>query len=307
MPPGATHYVERPRSYTSALVLVGVLAVGFVLDLGLGGASSHLWGWLIALVLVLGADLLVIYAARSTRTIRLTDDALVVGDDALPREHIEGIADEVAYGPRVLGLMLTRELPKNTPGLALRLHDASVVIVPTRKPEQLAGALGLRAVEDPVRPATDADLPLLQEIDDRADTIFRIAGYDLPDVSLPGRPAVAVFVVGTPPYGYARVGLMDGTAYLDDLAVLPGRMRRGVGRRLVDAACAWARDHGHAAITLVTYADVPWNGPFYARLGFAVVDETGPEMSAYRAAEREAGLDAVGRRVVMRKPLTGPR
>lgn len=297
-------YVEHPRSYVSSLALVAVLAVGFAIDALLGGAVEHVWGWSLALVLVVGTDLLVVYAARSTRTIRVSDEALSVGDEALPRTEIDGIAEDVQPGTRVIGMTLTRDLPRGTPGLMLRLRDGSALVVPTRRPDRLAAALAVGAAADDVRPATGEDLPLLAEIDERADTVFRVAGYELPDVTLPERAAVAILVVGTPPYGFAQLGEADGNAHLDELAVVPGRMRRGVGTRLVEAACEWARAEGYPAVTLTTYADVPWNAPFYERLGFREWAQAGPDVAERRRAERAAGLDAVGRRVVMRKPLS---
>jgi GNAT superfamily N-acetyltransferase len=297
-----TEYAEHPRSYASSLALVAVLAVGFAVDALLGGAGAHVWGWLAALVLVVGTDLLVVYAARSTRTIRLTGEALTVGEDSVPRTDIAGL-DDVEAGHRVLGVTLSRDLPRGTPGLGLRLADGSRVVVPTRRPERLAAALGVGAVEDAVRPATDADLALLAEIDERAETVFHVAGYNLPAVSLPERPVVAVLVIGSPPYGFAQLGEADGNAHLDEVAVLPGRMRQGVGTRLVEAACAWARSHGYRAMTLTTYADVPWNAPFYERLGFVPVQDYGVDVRERRRAESAAGLDAVGPRVAMRRDL----
>ena len=295
-------YVERPRSYVSSLTLVAVLAIGFGIDAALGGAGAHVWGWLIALALVVGVDLLVVYAARSTRTIVLTDDALTVGDEAIERADVTGLA-EVEHGLRVLGMTLTRDLPRGTPGLGLRLRDGSAVIVPTRHPDRLAAALAVTAAEDDVRPASDGDLAGLAEIDERAETVFRVAGYELPAVNLPERAATAIFVIGRPPYGFAQVGEADGDAHLDEVAVLPGRMRKGIGTRLVVAACDWARSQGYAAMTLTTYSDVPWNGPFYERLGFVATDTFGPDVAERRAAERAAGLDEVAHRIVMRAML----
>ena len=80
-------------------------------------------------------------------------------------------------------------------------------------------------------------------------------------------------------------------------------MRRGVGSALLEAACTWARAAGYPAITLITFADVPWNAPFYAARGFAETAST-PEIAELRDWERAVGLDAVGRRIVMRRDLT---
>ena len=91
-----------------------------------------------------------------------------------------------------------------------------------------------------VRPADDGDLALVPEIDDRADTVFRMAGYDLPDIAFDEgdlAQAKAVFVAGRPTVGYVAVNEVDGLAHVAQLAVLPGAMRQGVGTRLLDRAC----------------------------------------------------------------------
>jgi GNAT superfamily N-acetyltransferase len=80
-------------------------------------------------------------------------------------------------------------------------------------------------------------------------------------------------------------------------------MRQGIGSALVERACEWARAHDYPAITLTTYADVPWNGPYYAKRGFMEVADPSPGLRAVRDQERGVGLDAVGRRIVMRRAL----
>jgi hypothetical protein len=56
-------------------------------------------------------------------------------------------------------------------------------------------------------------------------------------------------------------------------------------------------------MTLCTFADVPWNAPFYGRHGFEELSDPGPELRALRATESRLGLDDLGRRVVMRLTL----
>lgn len=70
--------------------------------------------------------------------------------------------------------------------------------------------------------------------------------------------------------------------------------RQGVGRTLIARAAEWAREHGFTALTLTTYVDVPWNGPYYERLGFRYLSpkEETPELRVLRDHEREVGLDA---------------
>ncbi len=50
---------------------------------------------------------------------------------------------------------------------------------------------------------------------------------------------------------------------------------------------------------------MPWNGPFYARHGFVELTDPGPGLRQLRDTERRLGLDALGRRVVLRRGV-GP-
>jgi hypothetical protein len=45
-------------------------------------------------------------------------------------------------------------------------------------------------------------------------------------------------------------------------------------------------------LTLTTFDDVPWNGPYYTRLGFRTLDlaALSPGLQAVRQGEAEAGL-----------------
>ena len=65
--------------------------------------------------------------------------------------------------------------------------------------------------------------------------------------------------------------LDDEALHLEELDVLPGHGRQGIGTRLVRALCDGARGRGIAAVTLCTFRDVPWNAPFYERLGFRIL------------------------------------
>src|SRR4029079_18876603 len=79
----------------------------------------------------------------------------------------------------------------------------------------------------------------------------------------------AIFVAddGRNPVGLLIAGFLDRTLYVYELAVLEGYGRRGIGAALVEETCQLARRERQAAVTLSTFIDVPWNGPFYERLG----------------------------------------
>lgn len=112
--------------------------------------------------------------------------------------------------------------------------------------------------------------------------------------------AALVFVVNDPPVGSVSVELVGGIPHIWQLAIDPDHGRRGLGRALMEAACDWARSEHFDAITLTTYRDVPWNGPFYESLGFVVLETLTPELIEIRRHERAIGDDDFGPRVAMR-------
>ena len=74
------------------------------------------------------------------------------------------------------------------------------------------------------------------------------------------------------PVGFARVEMIEpDVAHLEEIDILPEHGRRGLGTGLVLQVCQWAAAHGYEAITLTTFRDVPWNMPFYSRIGFRLV------------------------------------
>lgn len=87
--------------------------------------------------------------------------------------------------------------------------------------------------------------------------------------------------------------------HIDEVDVDRLAQGRGLGRRLMTHAIEWARRRGFAQVTLTTFRNVPWNGPFYASLGF-VEDDRLPALRAILRAEAEKGLSD---RCAMVKPL----
>jgi predicted N-acetyltransferase YhbS len=107
--------------------------------------------------------------------------------------------------------------------------------------------------------------------------------------------------------GFAHVELVESkTAHLGEIDVDPAHARRGLGRRLVLLVCDWAAANGYESVTLTTFRDVPWNMPFYARLGFEIVlpAHLSPALWAIVDDETRRGLDPASR-VVMRRASQG--
>ncbi len=73
---------------------------------------------------------------------------------------------------------------------------------------------------------------------------------------------------------------------------------------MIDAAQGYAVDHGVPSLTLTTFRAVPWNEPYYRRLGFVTLDngQLGPRLRAVLDAEKQAGLP-IAQRCAMRKML----
>ncbi|NAZ83575.1 GNAT family N-acetyltransferase, partial [Kineococcus sp. R8] len=107
--------------------------------------------------------------------------------------------------------------------------------------------------------------------------------------------------------GYLLLDVVDGAGHVEQVSVHPAHGRRGLGRALLASAATWALGHGLGALTLTTYADVPWNAPLYSRLGFRILrpHEQGPQLRALRRHEADSGLDAWPR-VAMRRVLAAP-
>ncbi|MFF6773404.1 GNAT family N-acetyltransferase [Streptomyces sp. NPDC012637] len=169
-----------------------------------------------------------------------------------------------------------------------------------------------------IRVAEPAELLLLQDIERAAGEAFRPLGMVeiADDDPLPldvlesyrtaGRAWVAVDATDRP-VAYLLTDTVDGAAHIEQVSVHPDAARRGVGRALIEHLAGTAREQGLSALTLTTFAEVPWNAPYYTRLGFRRLDEGDPALTeglrAISRAEAAHGL-AAWPRVCMRRELT---
>ncbi|RDI59482.1 GNAT family N-acetyltransferase [Microvirga subterranea] len=106
------------------------------------------------------------------------------------------------------------------------------------------------------------------------------------------------------PAGFLAAQVVDGMLFVKEMSVARAHQRAGLGRRLMRTAEEHAQEAGFAAVALTTDRLIPFNGPFYARLGFAEVAlaEASPGLRRIVAEEIAAGFDPA-RRIVMTKPL----
>jgi GNAT superfamily N-acetyltransferase len=135
-----------------------------------------------------------------------------------------------------------------------------------------------------------------------ADSVTEAWAYE--EACMEQRLLLAVDDANTP-IGFSLLEIVDGDVYIDEVDVHPDHGRRGIGTALVRASCDWALAHGYRAITLTTWRDVPWNGPFYRKLGFEELPDAalGPGLAAIRRDQARRGLEKQYARWAMRRVL----
>jgi len=151
-----------------------------------------------------------------------------------------------------------------------------------------------------IRPARPDDLAILPVIERAAAAVFRATPYayladDDPVSAEVDLAQEYVWVAVDPddhPIAFAIVHVLDESVHLHELDVHPDHARQGLGRRLIATVADWARARGVTVLTLTTFDDVPWNGPYYTRQGFRTLDLTtlSPGLQVVRQGEAEAGL-----------------
>ncbi|MCA8243924.1 GNAT family N-acetyltransferase [Burkholderia sp. AU32262] len=164
-----------------------------------------------------------------------------------------------------------------------------------------------------IRPATREDAAAMAAVEVAAAQRFRAIGMaDIAD----GEPTDAAAVleriddgrayVAVDPQrtcvGFAFYRLLDARRlYLEELDVAPSHAGQRIGARLIEQVTARTAREGITEIVLSTFRDAPWNAPYYARLGFRIIDDAALDnpLRAIRAHHVALGLDET-RRVFMR-------
>lgn len=79
-----------------------------------------------------------------------------------------------------------------------------------------------------------------------------------------------------------------------EMSVHSDSQRQGIGAALLRAVIDHADGCDLPAVTLTTFRDVPWNAPYYARLGFRLIEKRSLDarLATILAVEAEYGLPA---------------
>lgn len=95
------------------------------------------------------------------------------------------------------------------------------------------------------------------------------------------------------PIAYIITEVVDRCVHIEQISVHADHSGNGYGRSLIDALQDRSKIEGFSSITLTTFRDVPWNAPYYKRLGFFVLEENEitPGLARIRADEEKHGLN----------------
>ena len=148
-----------------------------------------------------------------------------------------------------------------------------------------------------IRLAQPAELPYLQEIEVASGEPFRDVGMpeiadDAPmtlEALAEHEVWVAVGAQGVP-VAFIAVGAVDGATHVHQVSVHPSCARQGIGAALIEHVTPTG-----GRVTLTTFRDVPWNAPYYERLGFREVTDPSPGLVEVMREEASRGLDPASR------------
>jgi GNAT superfamily N-acetyltransferase len=211
------------------------------------------------------------------------------GDSPLSSQGLEELPDD---GCESLGLGLGQPTACRFP-LPFRATGRA-------RPDRVArdnASMGIRAVHID-------ELSLLQDIERAAGRCFRDIGMSeiadheplpLGELARYHRAGLAWVAVdeANAPMAYLIADRVDGNLHIEQVSVHPDSARRGIGRSLLDHLAEHAVADGIPALTLTTFAHVPWNAPYYARCGFRALGESmlTPGLRDIREREAAHGLD----------------
>ena len=136
-----------------------------------------------------------------------------------------------------------------------------------------------------IRPVRDADVEALRQIERSAAQAFRLieafSWLAVGEVQS-GEVHTALLEAGTNwvavddgdhPLGFLSAEISGQELHICEISVDHLHQGFGIGRKLIMHAVDSATARGLDAVTLTTFRTIPWNCPFYERLGFRVLDE----------------------------------
>jgi GNAT superfamily N-acetyltransferase len=165
-----------------------------------------------------------------------------------------------------------------------------------------------------IRPAEPEDLQRMQDIEVAAGQLFHAIGMDsvadappMTEEELAAYQRVGRAWTATESSGvaiaYILVDVLGAWAHIEQVTVHPEHSHRGIGSTLMAHVERWAAGTKLRGLSLTTFTGVPWNAPYYERLGFRQLPETEwtSEHGEVVRREKQHGLDAWPRTVMVRE------
>lgn len=169
-----------------------------------------------------------------------------------------------------------------------------------------------------IRNARTDEVDTLQSIDLKSCDLFRGTGLidfggdneqlmPIPEDRLrQGFGEALVWVVSDErdkPVGFALCADRGEELYLDQISVHPEHGQQGLGARLIRRVILEARERAYKRISLSTFRDVPWNGPFYRSMGFREVPAWRLQPWQKELTELQKSTMDVSLRCFMQRPV----
>lgn len=166
-----------------------------------------------------------------------------------------------------------------------------------------------------IRSPRSSDIPLLEKVERSAAEVFltvnlaflldqpTVDPYLLASMANSGHLWIAVDRFDQP-IGFLGGQYLEGNFHIIEVSVGRSYQGRGIGKALMATMVDQIRAEGYKTITLTTYRDLPWNAPWYSRMGFVEVNPWDAGRSYEEILEEEArhGLD-IRNRCIMRMVL----
>lgn len=165
-----------------------------------------------------------------------------------------------------------------------------------------------------IRLATTDDVPKVAPLEAAAAEVYRTIGMDAIADDAPIAESLLLQAVEEQrlwvavEYGELRAYLLGDflpeSLHIDQVTVHPDAARRGIGALVIESASSDERAKERGCVTLTSFANVPWNAPYYERIGFMDIAESEwPAGIAEKVAEDQENGISRWPRVVMRRDI----
>lgn len=166
-------------------------------------------------------------------------------------------------------------------GSVIRANDLRLRLYETLHTYRFrARSVGMNFGKVSIRPALPSEVEQLRMIDKEARKRYlSLKGFERFAASPPinaerfeGGETLVAHRLGAA-IGFVFLQIVDDALYVANVSVLPDASGQGVGRYLLRATERRAREISVPAVTLTTFKEPRWNGPWFRAIGFEPIPE----------------------------------